>query len=37
MERWNSLAAGEIRSRDAAEDKDSYLFPLNTDAERAMP
>lgn len=37
MERWNSQADGEIRSQDAEENKDSYLFPLNTDAEREMP
>lgn len=37
MERWNSQADGEIGSRDAAENKDSYLFPPNTDAEREMP
>ena len=37
MERWNSQADGEIRSQDREENKDSYLFPFNTDAEREMP
>lgn len=37
MERWNFQAEGEIGSRDTVENKDSYLFPLNADAETEKP